>query len=412
MRFFSATAQARPVDGPFAEALSEHLGRPIRLMEAPTGAVDRGRRGGVSLISRASLDRLAQAAGETDFDARRFRMLIEVDGLEAHEEDGWVGRVVQVGDAEIRFRGHVGRCLITSRDPETGHVTLPTLDILGEYRRDLNTTEPLPFGIYGEVVREGIVRVGDVAEPSAIGFAEMSSQRVQVDVADHVATVTLTRPDKHNALDIAMFDAIIGAAERLRSEPGIRAVVLHGEGPSFCSGLDLVSLAVDRTGRRWAHEPAPERGAQLVSARRLRLDPRARARDRRDPRQLPRRRPPDRPGRRHPDRHARREAVGDGDQVGPDPRHVDHADAPPPGRHRRGQGARLHRARVQRRRRTRAGRGHPRRRRSADGGDGSWRPRSPNARPTPCAASSGYSTRAGPAARRRRSRSRPSSSSG
>ena len=70
----------------------------------------------------------------------------------------------------------------------------------------------------------------------------MSEDRVHIDVADHVATVTLTRADKHNALDRAMFEAIIGAAERLRTEPGVRAVVLHGDGPSFCSGLDLASL--------------------------------------------------------------------------------------------------------------------------------------------------------------------------
>jgi enoyl-CoA hydratase/carnithine racemase len=70
----------------------------------------------------------------------------------------------------------------------------------------------------------------------------MDSDRVSIQVADHVASVTLTRPDKHNALDIAMFEGIIGAADRLRSEPGVRAVVLHGEGPSFCSGLDVMSL--------------------------------------------------------------------------------------------------------------------------------------------------------------------------
>jgi enoyl-CoA hydratase/carnithine racemase len=70
----------------------------------------------------------------------------------------------------------------------------------------------------------------------------MSEDRVRIDVRDHVATVTLARPDKHNALDRAMFGAIIGAAERLCNEPGVRAVVLHGEGPSFCSGLDLASL--------------------------------------------------------------------------------------------------------------------------------------------------------------------------
>jgi enoyl-CoA hydratase/carnithine racemase len=71
----------------------------------------------------------------------------------------------------------------------------------------------------------------------------MSSQRVQVEVADHVATVALTRAEKHNALDAEMFEAIIGAAGRLRTEPGLRAVVLHGEGRSFCSGLDLMSMA-------------------------------------------------------------------------------------------------------------------------------------------------------------------------
>lgn len=70
----------------------------------------------------------------------------------------------------------------------------------------------------------------------------MSAQRVRVRVADHVAVVTLTRPEKHNALDVAMFEAIIAAAEHVASEPGVRAVVLHGEGPSFCSGLDVMSM--------------------------------------------------------------------------------------------------------------------------------------------------------------------------
>jgi enoyl-CoA hydratase/carnithine racemase len=70
----------------------------------------------------------------------------------------------------------------------------------------------------------------------------MSEQRVHVEVSDHVATVTLARPDKHNALDIAMFEAIVDAAEQVALEPRVRAVVLHGDGPSFCSGLDIASL--------------------------------------------------------------------------------------------------------------------------------------------------------------------------
>jgi enoyl-CoA hydratase/carnithine racemase len=76
----------------------------------------------------------------------------------------------------------------------------------------------------------------------------MSEQRVRVAVEDHVATVTLSRPDKHNALDRAMFEGIIAAAEEVAATRGVRAVVLHGEGPSFCSGLDIASLMSDGGG--------------------------------------------------------------------------------------------------------------------------------------------------------------------
>ncbi len=159
-RFFSAPRDARELRGPWSQALSSRLERPLRLVRAQT-AVDRGRAGATSVISRSSLRRLAAAAQHDELDARRFRMLIEVDGVDAHEEDGWVGRRVHVGEATLAMRGHVGRCLITSRDPESGQIDVPTLDVLGEYRRDENTTEPLPFGIYGEVLRGGTVRLGD-----------------------------------------------------------------------------------------------------------------------------------------------------------------------------------------------------------------------------------------------------------
>ncbi len=160
-QFYSEPLETRIVEGPFAEALTDYLGEPVRLVEPADGAIDRGRAGAVSLISRASLATLAEAAGESEVDARRFRMLVEIDGVPAHVEDRWVGRGVRIGDAVVRFRGHVGRCLITSRHPETGVIDLPTLDALASYRRGLPTTEPLPFGIYGEVLEEGPIRVGD-----------------------------------------------------------------------------------------------------------------------------------------------------------------------------------------------------------------------------------------------------------
>ncbi|MGA2927077.1 MAG: hypothetical protein ABSG43_13955, partial [Solirubrobacteraceae bacterium] len=92
-RFFSRTLLGRLVTGPLSQALSEVAGQPLRLVEplASSGAVDRGAAGAVSLISRASLRRLAQLGGRDELDARRFRMLIEVDGLDAHAEDDWVG---------------------------------------------------------------------------------------------------------------------------------------------------------------------------------------------------------------------------------------------------------------------------------------------------------------------------------
>jgi enoyl-CoA hydratase/carnithine racemase len=78
----------------------------------------------------------------------------------------------------------------------------------------------------------------------------MTEERVTVQVTDGVADVRLNRPDKRNALDNAMFAGLIGAGERLKSEPGVRAVVLSGEGPDFCAGLDFGSFQAMRDGER------------------------------------------------------------------------------------------------------------------------------------------------------------------
>jgi enoyl-CoA hydratase/carnithine racemase len=68
------------------------------------------------------------------------------------------------------------------------------------------------------------------------------NDRVSVDIQDGVADVRLVRADKMNALDDAMFSALIAAGERLKSEAGVRAVVLSGEGRAFCAGLDMGSF--------------------------------------------------------------------------------------------------------------------------------------------------------------------------
>jgi len=68
------------------------------------------------------------------------------------------------------------------------------------------------------------------------------TDRVAVSVSDHVAHVRMTRQDKINALDSAMFDAICAAIDELRERGDVRAVVVSGEGRGFCAGLDLSSF--------------------------------------------------------------------------------------------------------------------------------------------------------------------------
>jgi enoyl-CoA hydratase/carnithine racemase len=78
----------------------------------------------------------------------------------------------------------------------------------------------------------------------------MAGQRVTVEITDGVADVRLARPDKRNALDAAMFAGLVTAGERLKSEPGVRAVVLSGDGPDFCAGLDFGMFQAMRNGNR------------------------------------------------------------------------------------------------------------------------------------------------------------------
>jgi uncharacterized protein YcbX len=153
---------SRSVEGPWQEALSRFAGTPLTLLWSEKGAVDRGvAKGAATLVSRASLERLREETGsERPIDGRRFRMLFEIDGVGAHEEDGWIGADVAVGDAVVSPVGDVGRCAVTTRDPDTGVSDLDTLGALSRYRRE-GRTEPLPFGVYGAVVVPGRVRVGD-----------------------------------------------------------------------------------------------------------------------------------------------------------------------------------------------------------------------------------------------------------
>jgi MOSC domain-containing protein len=159
---------SRPVIGPWQDAISAYAGEPLQLFWSEAGAADRLAHGGaVSIVSRGSLERLRCELGvEEPVDGRRFRMLFEIDGVEAHAEDGWIGARVQLGEAAVDVGGDVGRCVITTMDPDRGTRDLDTLGALARYRRE-GRTEPLPFGVYGAVAVPGRVRVGDAVSASA-----------------------------------------------------------------------------------------------------------------------------------------------------------------------------------------------------------------------------------------------------
>lgn len=77
----------------------------------------------------------------------------------------------------------------------------------------------------------------------------MNENRIRLEIDEHgVATVAMTRSAKHNALDKAMFDALVDASTQLAADNRVRAVVLYGEGKSFCAGLDIGSFLGDGAG--------------------------------------------------------------------------------------------------------------------------------------------------------------------
>src|SRR5438105_6666782 len=83
-----------------------------------------------------------------------------------------------------------------------------------------------------------------VKRQQAISAEEIfMEQRVSISVSDGIADVRLVRADKMNALDAAMFEALVAATERLAQEKGVRVVVLSGEGRAFCAGLDMGRFA-------------------------------------------------------------------------------------------------------------------------------------------------------------------------
>lgn len=153
------TAVGHIVEGRWAEALSAYIGRPVRIVRCDRIGGTRSQHP-ATLVSDGSLDALGAVLGVGAVDARRFRMLIELEGGGPHEEDTWVGGRIGLGDAILRISAPVPRCAMTTHDPDTGQRDLDTLRAIKDYRGQVDGRD-LMFGVWGEVETPGVIRLGD-----------------------------------------------------------------------------------------------------------------------------------------------------------------------------------------------------------------------------------------------------------
>ena len=116
--------------------------------------------GYVTLHGRPSLAALAAATG-TDPSEHRFRSNIAIDGLDAWEEQRWIGRSVRIGDVVFEVASAKTRCLATHANPLTGHRDLPIMQML---LRALPREKPT-FAVAMTTRSGGTIRVGDDVEP-------------------------------------------------------------------------------------------------------------------------------------------------------------------------------------------------------------------------------------------------------
>ena len=147
------------VDGPWAEAYSSFLGRDVVLARAGGGDVVYG--ASVSLITSGSVGELSRRVGTPVLDAQ-LRATFTVHTDEPHVEDGWIGRRLVLGEAEVEVRGAIARCRVIDLDPVTGRGRTEGLKSLADYRRQDNE---LVFGVDAVVTRAGRVQVGDAVRP-------------------------------------------------------------------------------------------------------------------------------------------------------------------------------------------------------------------------------------------------------
>ena len=158
IKLFDRTVPARAIDPVFTDAVH-------RVVDDDTLSVFRveepefaggGHR--ASMISLASVADVGSRGGDVQLDPRRFRMLIELDGVGAYAEDGWQGRRLRLGDAILRLGQRMPRCVMTNLAPDTGENDFDTLEVLAQHRK---VGTELLLGVYGDVERPGEIAIGD-----------------------------------------------------------------------------------------------------------------------------------------------------------------------------------------------------------------------------------------------------------
>jgi uncharacterized protein YcbX len=148
------------IAGRLGAALSGYLGQPVHLFKRAPEHIGNDDQP-VTLMSQASLQALAPEFNGTAPDSRRFRMTITITGTGAWAEHAWHGQKVTIGEVILRVIAPVPRCVVTTRNPESGTTDARILHALARLRGKNDIT----FGVWCETLRPGRIQVDDVVMP-------------------------------------------------------------------------------------------------------------------------------------------------------------------------------------------------------------------------------------------------------
>jgi uncharacterized protein YcbX len=145
------------IPGPLSAALSGYLGREVYLLKREPEHIGHDDQP-VTLMSEASLTALAPEFNGTTPDPRRFRMTITMTGTDAWAEHGWGGQKVAIGEAILRVIAPVPRCVVTTRNPDSGATDARVLHALARVRGKNDVT----LGVWCDIIRPGRIHIGDL----------------------------------------------------------------------------------------------------------------------------------------------------------------------------------------------------------------------------------------------------------